>query len=75
MDPNETLKWIDSWLKEAHERYLQGRDRLPANPDIDEWCRNLWEWLQKGGFEPDWEKYPLGTSYFNCQKIDFEKEL
>lgn len=58
MDPNECLKMIDEFLR-ARE----------SGDEVDQWCRNLMEWLDKGGFEPDWDKYDLGTSYFKCRRI------
>jgi len=59
MDPNETLKMIDEFLKARQ-----------VGDCVDEWCRDLLEWLNKGGFEPDWDKYPSGTEYFSCRKIE-----
>lgn len=58
MDPNECLKRINDFLA----------NRESGN-EVDHWCRDLIEWLAKGGFEPDWNKYGLGTSYFKCREI------
>lgn len=57
MDPNATLQMIHEFLTDRK-----------AGDEVDEWCYDLKEWLDKGGFEPNWEQYPLGTSYYNCRK-------
>lgn len=49
MDPNETLKLIDQALSERE-----------VGEEVDALCRGLYEWVSKGGFEPDWNKYPSG---------------
>lgn len=59
MDPNETLKMIHEFLEAGK-----------SGDEVDEWCRNLMGWLAKGGFEPDWDKYPMGTSYYKCRVIE-----
>jgi len=64
MDPNETLKKIDQFLKERQ-----------SGDEVDLWCRDLIKWLNREGFEPNWEKYPLGTSYFKCRVIAETKRL
>lgn len=53
MDPNHTLQWIDSVIRS-----------LEQGDEIDEWCQSLFDWLEKGGFEPYWNKYPSSTSYY-----------
>ena len=58
MDPNETLRMIDSFLTDRE-----------TGECVDEWCENLMEWLSRGGFEPEWEKYPLGASYYQCRLV------
>lgn len=58
MDPNECLKKIDDFI-----------ERGDSGPEVDQWCRDLMEWLGKAGFAPDWEKYPMGASYFESRKI------
>ena len=52
MDPNATLAEIQWFLDETDE-----------DPDTD-LLYALDEWLKKGGFEPDWQKYPQATDYF-----------
>ena len=49
MDPNETLRQIQLILTE----------------EIDEKCNQIYEWLQKKGFKPDWDKYPEAKNYYN----------
>jgi len=58
MDPSATLKMINDFLTDRE-----------TGEEVDEWCENLAEWLDKGGFPPNWENYPLGTSYFKCHMI------
>ena len=58
MDPNELLRMID----EAINKREHGNE-------VDIWCQDLFDWLAKGGFDPEWNKYPLGTSYFHCRAV------
>jgi hypothetical protein len=62
MDPDATLHQIDDFLA-AHK----------PGEEVDAWCRNLWKWISRGGFEPNWDKYPLGTSYYLCRKVHMDK--
>lgn len=62
MDPNETLKRIDEFLREHR-----------TGEEVDHWCEDLLEWLDRGGFEPDWEKYSVGTSYFECRRVQAQR--
>jgi len=64
MDPNATLREIDSFLQDRR-----------TGEEVDDWCGYLYEWLQKGGFAPDWEKYPTGTSYYNCYVSQLERAM
>lgn len=50
MDPNATLQMIDSFLKSRR-----------TGDEVDQWCEYLYDWLQAGGFQPDWDQYQLGT--------------
>ena len=54
MDPDATLKQIDDFL------LLRKTGAI-----VDVWVEELATWLNKGGFDPDWDRYPLATSYFN----------
>ncbi|MEE8503978.1 MAG: hypothetical protein V3T26_05965 [candidate division NC10 bacterium] len=62
MDPNETLRRIDEFLLAQEE-----------GVEVDIWCQDLWDWIQKGGFEPNWEAYSLGTSYYQCREVHLKK--
>lgn len=53
MDPNETLKEIDESI---------------AQNDFDEVrasIAELYTWISKGGFEPNWLAYPRATEAYN----------
>lgn len=63
MDPDAVLERIEKVTISLRE--LEG-----IGPNFKEWelidslyegCENLFDWLQSGGFEPDWEKFPNGT--------------
>jgi hypothetical protein len=56
MDPNETLRRIDTFLRSRR-----------TGDVVDDWCRDLGQWLSDGGFSPDWERFSLGRSYYNTQ--------
>ena len=58
MDPNECLKRIHEFL-----------DALKSGDCVDQWCADLQTWLDKGGFEPEWHEYELGSAYFRCWKV------
>lgn len=56
MDPNATLAIIDRALSRlALDEY--------AGQEVDEACEDLWRWLGRGGFEPDWKKYSIATGH------------
>ena len=63
MDPNAVLKQIHEWL--VNDMRHPG----PADPEVDFWCHDLWLWLEHGGFAPEWERYPLGASYYRCRAL------
>lgn len=56
MDPNETLRRIDEFLA-----------RRETGDEVDYMVEDLFRWIEKGGFEPDWSRYPLGTSYYRSR--------
>ena len=62
MDPNETLRLIHNFITKAK-----------TGDEVDVWCQDLWDWVQKGGFEPDWTKYSMGTSYYQCRAVHHRK--
>ena len=43
-------------------RLISDADRVDAN--TREVMRELHQWLTRGGFQPDWERYPKGTRRF-----------
>ncbi len=54
MDPNEALRMLqDTMFGESNHRGER------------DWCRDIAEWVAKGGFEPDWERYPHGAARFH----------
>ena len=63
MDPNATLKKI-------HDFITAGK----TGDEVDEWCWDLWDWIAKEGFEPDWKAYPMGTSYYDTRCCYMRKE-
>ena len=32
--------------------------------EVNDYCQYLFDWLAKGGFEPNWIQYPAGTNYY-----------
>lgn len=60
MDPDATLRIIGECTREER------RQRSEA-------CENLDEWLQRGGFEPDWEAQPRAARLFNNWRADRER--
>lgn len=57
MDPNEALKQIEVLMSYCpkQEQYKQ----------LDIYCWALQHWLSKEGFEPNWQKYPQATAFYN----------
>jgi hypothetical protein len=59
MDPNVTLSRIHDLVVFYIEE--ESNDKLEEiYTEINEACDILAEWLQKGGFPPDWADYPYG---------------
>lgn len=58
MDPNKTLQDIDSFLA-----------RHQVGDEVDDMCQDLFDWIKRGGFEPSWSLYPLGSMYYECRRI------
>lgn len=52
MDPNATLRSITEQLHDAD--YTQA----------DLACGDLQDWLERGGLEPTWLRYPTAAEYF-----------
>ncbi len=64
MDPNATLRSI------AHE-LRKGED---CDEYVDELVGYLADWLNNGGFAPDWADEPLATSYYNARRATVARE-
>jgi hypothetical protein len=74
MDPNETLRQINEYADaRPNKMRWQGIDE-----EAGHLCVAINEWLEKGGFEPDWKKYPDATAYFlhiyPCAGISCQEE-
>ena len=53
MDPDFTLQELDRCLRDEGD--AEG---------AREYCGYLREWIEQGGFEPDWSKYPRAYVYY-----------
>ncbi len=62
MDPNATLRDINDFLADRH-----------VGEKVDIWCEYLYDWLSHGGFNPDWDKYPLATDYYRLRAVSIER--
>jgi len=51
MDPNATSREMNEQL-------------IAATKQAERQVEDLAEWLAKGGFEPEWDKFPLATKYY-----------
>ena len=60
MDPNALLASIDHAL--ARVAFDEA-----AGVEVDEACEDLWCWLRRGGFEPDWKRYRIATGYYRLR--------
>jgi hypothetical protein len=57
MDPQATLQEIDAFIKDGS-----------TGEEVDYLCRALYNWIRLGGFEPNWNRYPVGTAYYKTRK-------
>lgn len=69
MDPNANLAEQEALiLKRREVRLTQDSGEMPYQARrlgrIVELRETLREWLQKGGFEPDWTKAPNARKYY-----------
>ena len=67
MDPTEILKLINDELD-----YVS-KTNEPSTV-IDGYVDDLADWLGKGGFSPDWDKYPLARSYYFTRRATVLRE-
>jgi hypothetical protein len=66
MDPNSLLDRIASLLRQSAYDDLAGED-------LDYACQSLWEWLDKGGFEPDWSRHASAASYYRTRAVTHDR--
>ena len=57
MDPTACLRRIHDTMWDDSEEGI--RERNDA-------CADLRDWLDSGGFAPDWEAYDWAANYFDC---------
>lgn len=62
MDPNETLRLIHEQIK-----LLLYAERI----ELRELCMTLYAWLNRGGFEPVWRRYPIASNYYHGLDIQY----
>lgn len=56
MDPDATLRLIAEAVADGELT------------EADEACDDLRVWLQRGGFEPDWSRWPGATAYYHGRR-------
>ena len=62
MDPNTALGDIAVFLRNVEH----------GEPDglaLDLACQDLYDWLDRGGFEPNWDQWPIASSYYRCRAV------
>lgn len=62
MDPNATLSRIADLLRQSA---YDG----DAGLELDFACQDLFDWIARGGFEPEWDKHPSATGYYRCREV------
>ena len=83
MDPNATFDRIASLLADCetfsqHDYTTMGRAamaRADLGQDLDYACFDLWQWLSSGGFEPDWARHELASSYYRCRAVQHARGI
>jgi len=68
MDPNATLASIDHALARVQFDEVAG-------VEVDEACEDLWNWIRRGGFEPNWKRYPIATGWYRSRVQQHESGL
>lgn len=66
MDPNACLERIARLLPQA-------ADDLEAGEELDMACQELYDWLKRGGFDPDWSKHESATGYYRCRAVHHDR--
>jgi len=69
MDPNVLLQRIGDYL-----RHPQALGEGTEDGEALDWaCQNLFDWLDRGGFAPDWGAEKLATSYYDCRAVSHRR--
>lgn len=66
MDPNACLDRIANLLRRSAGHSAEARE---AGEDLDFACQDLFDWIAKGGFEPDWSRHESAASYYRCRAV------
>lgn len=69
MDPNATLATIQRKLS-----LIACANNAEDKSDVDAYVEYLRLWIARGGFDPDWARYPLGTSYYQTRMIQRDRD-
>lgn len=64
MDPNETLKRIDWLAYITKDLVYPTSEFMDERQELGELLDNLYSWILRGGFEPDWPMHPFGTTAY-----------
>ena len=67
MDPNANLQEQErTIIARDAVKFVDpfGSEHLAYRAALRQLRAELNEWLAKGGFEPEWDKYPLASRYF-----------
>jgi hypothetical protein len=73
MDPNANLKeqaeylaWLAGWPHDREHRvgHIDLRDRRETRARLSQLRADLTDWLNAGGFAPDWTRYPAAARYY-----------
>lgn len=73
MDPNAILDRIADLLRRSvHDD--------EAGIELDEACQDLYDWIARGGFEPDWDRHRAGPNgsaagYYECRAVHHAPEV
>lgn len=62
MDPNACLDRIADLLRASV-------DDPEAGEALDLACQDLYDWIARGGFEPDWSRHETAASYYRCRAV------
>jgi hypothetical protein len=69
MDPNACLRDLAE-AYHASQRHFGTEAGDEAGERLDDHCRDLWDWLERGGFAPDWSQVETVVwSYYECRAI------